>query len=209
MTKTWYALRPLIVLGCFILAILFCSGCVQLTKSYVPDQFLVGGWYENTARYTTGLQLFGFEKWMSITYEIPGRFPALLTITTIKTLLLSNEEQLFIKTKQTIQNTFNQTVLLLNQTEGRRINSNNHHTYYVLYSGVLLKNNESVRIIGEVWNCGVTGSSVVCVGIAYITNSRYSNQQNLGQWQTLVSDPQGTIEGFTGSTGLLYNICCH
>ncbi|MEM0467515.1 MAG: hypothetical protein QXX20_08015 [Candidatus Thermoplasmatota archaeon] len=193
----------------FIVCILACSGCLQRVRSYIPNQFLVDGWYENTGLQNTGLQLFGFEQWVSVTYEVHGRFPALLTITTVKTLLLANEEQLFIKTKQNLEQTFTCAIRILNQTEGQRFNAQAHHTYFVVYTGIHLKTNESVRIIGEVWNCGVTGSSIICVGIAHLTNANYPQQQNLDQWQMLVADPQGTIDGFNGSTGLIYNVCCH
>jgi hypothetical protein len=198
-----------ILLSLSLICILFCSGCVQLTKSYVPDTFLLEGWYENTAFRNTGIQLLGLEKWNSITYEIQGRYPASMTITTVKTLMLSNEADLLKKTKETIETTFQNRIHLDAQTTGERQLANNHQSRYIVYTGSDLQTSESVNIIGEVWNCGTSGSSVICIGMAYITNKEKPDETNMDQWQILVEDPQGTLNDFVGATGLLYNINCH
>ena len=66
-----------------------------------------------------------------------------------------------------------------------------------------------MKIIGEVWNCGTSGISIICIGIAYITNDENPNLENTDNWQKMIMDPSGSIENVTGEEGLIYNIYCH
>jgi hypothetical protein len=34
---------------------------------------------------------------------------------------------------------------------------------------------EEVKIIGEVWNCATSGTSIICIGVAQITDNAHSN----------------------------------
>lgn len=79
---------------------------------------------------------------------------------------------------------------------------------------------EEVRIIGEVWNGGDSGMSVICMGMAVVTHHRPFGMRfdwNTASWRKIVADPYGTFsdphsegdEKVYGNDGLIYNIVCH
>lgn len=194
----------------FILLVLF-SGCVNINCAYIPDMIITDGWYENLSLRNTGSQFLGLEKWCSSVYEINGKYPATLTITTLKTLILTDEEELYKKITETIEKTFQDRVKLNISTKhnGARSLEKKHQTLYTIYDGFSINKNEKIKIIGEVWNCGNSGISVICIGIAYITNNENLSIENTDSWQKIVMDPSGAIENSTGKEGLIFNIHCH
>jgi len=111
--------------------------------------------------------------------------------------------------RQTIEETFLNNIQLNENISGERTLQNNHKTMYILYDGIDTKKDENVKIIGEVWNCATSGTSVICIGVAYVTNKEISDVENTENWQKIVMDPSGTIDGFIGEEGLIYNIHCH
>ncbi|MFW6120439.1 MAG: hypothetical protein ACOC80_06010 [Petrotogales bacterium] len=185
------------------------SGCLDINCAYIPDSVLTGRWYENASLRNTGSQFLGLEKWCGSVYEINGKYPASLTVTTLKTLVLTNEEELEKKTKEAIEETFGDSIQLNESINGERTLLKKHKTMYVVYDGRYINKNEEVKIIGEVWNCGDSGTSIICMGIVHITNNENPTIQNTDNWQKMVMDPKGTIENFTGEDGLIYNIHCH
>jgi hypothetical protein len=197
----------------FVLVVLFfgnvLSGCIDIRCSYITESIISEGWYENTALRNSGIQFFGFEKWCSSTYEINGKYPASLTITTIKTLLLAGEEEIENQTRQTIKDTFTDRIQLTLNTTGERKLHNNHKTIFTVYDGYDVQKQENVRIIGEVWTCDSSGTSIICIGIAYITNKDISDVENFEHWYKIVMDSYGTIDKATGDSGLIDNVCCH
>jgi len=196
------------IISIFIILILL-SGCVDLTCAYVKNSTIKDGWYENTALRNTGTQFLGMEKWCSITYEINGKYPASLTVTTLKAIVLADEKDIQKKTRQTIEETFSNNIDLSENISGERIIKKSHKTLYIIYDGLDKNKNETVRIIGEVWNCASSGTSIICIGVAYITNNDIQNVYNLDNWQKIIKDQKGTINGSYGEDGLIYNICCH
>jgi len=187
------------------------SGCVNISCSYIPDLVITDGWHENLALKNTGSQFLGLEKWCGSVYEINGKYPASLTVTTIKTLILTDEEELQKKTIETIEETFQDSIQLNESTKltGERTLLKKHKTMYMIYDGIDINRNEKIKIIGEVWNCGTSGTSIICIGIAYITNNGRPTIENTEDWQKIVMDPGGTIGNFTGEEGLIYNVHCH
>lgn len=187
------------------------SGCVNISCSYIPDLVITDGWHENLALRNTGSQFLGLEKWCGSVYEINGKYPASLTVTTIKTLILTDEEDLQKKTIETIEETFQDSIQLNESTKltGERTLLKKHKTMYMIYDGIDINRNEKIKIIGEVWNCGTSGTSIICIGIAYITNNGSPTIENTENWQKIVMDPGGTIGSFTGEEGLIYNVHCH
>jgi len=185
------------------------SGCFDLTCAYVNDVVINDGWNENTALSNTGIQFLGLEKWCSSTYEINGKYPASLTVTTSKTLVLTDETEIQKRTRQTIDETFQNNIQLNENITGERTLKNNHKTKYIVYDGIDISKNESVKIISDIWNCDVSGTSIICIGVAYITNNKIPNVRDLQNWQKIVMDYSGTIDGFFGETGLIDNIRCH
>lgn len=187
------------------------SGCVSIDCAYIPDLIINDGWYENLSLRNTGSQFLGFEKWCGSVYEINGKYPASLTVTTLKTLILTDEEELKKKTIETIEKTFQDSIELNESTKikGERTLLKNHRSIYMIYQAKDVNKNEKINIIGEVWNCGTSGVSIICIGIAYITNNENPTVENTDNWEKIVMDPGGKIGNFTGDNGLIYNVNCH
>jgi hypothetical protein len=153
----------------------------------------------------------GLEKWCNSVYEIKGKYPASLTVTTIKSLLLSDEKEINTKIQETIKENFKDTVYLNESSKitGERILNNSHKTKYTIYEGFNVQNQNKLKIISEVWNCGESGSSIICIGIAYISNEGNPFSYNTENWRKIINDPSGSIESISGENGLIYNIKCH
>jgi hypothetical protein len=185
-------------------------GCININCAYVSDSVITGGWIENLSLRNTGSQFFGMEKWCGSVYEINGKYPAHLTVTTLKTLVLTNEEELQRITVEIIKDTFQDRIQINETTKltGERSLLKKHKTMYMIYDGKDLTKNDKIKIIGEVWNCGTSGISIICIGIAYITNNNNPTKENTENWRKIVMDPDGTIGNFTGE-GLIYNVYCH
>ena len=103
-----FIIAPFVILLIFLFVI--STGCVDLTSAYIPDSVLTKGWYENTAMRNTGTQFFGLEKWASTTYEINDDYPASLTVTTMKTMVLMDEQELQKQTRETLNTTLNENI---------------------------------------------------------------------------------------------------
>ncbi|MCK4332326.1 MAG: hypothetical protein KAV40_01970 [Thermoplasmatales archaeon] len=193
-----------------VLLVIF-SGCISINCAYIPDSVITDGWYENLSLRNTGSQFLGLEKWCGSVYEINGKYPASLTVTTLKTLVLTDEEELQKKTIEIIEETFQDSVQLNESTKltGERTLLKTHKTMYMIYDGRDITKNKKIKIIGEVWNCGTSGTSIICIGIAYITNNESPTIENTDNWQKIVMDPSGTIGDLTGEEGLIYNVHCH
>ena len=198
--------KILIIVTFILLLILTFSGCVTLSRAYIPDSIINNGWHENTALRNTGSQFLGLEKWSSSTYEINGKYPATLTVTTLKTLILPDEGELQNRITETIEETFKNRIQLNESIVGERTIVKQHKTIYTLYNGTDKIDGKKVKIIGEVWNCGSSGTSIICIGFAYISDADIENTEN---WEKIVMDPQATIENIIGEEGLIYNIACH
>ncbi len=198
---------PFVILLLLFLTLL--SGCIDPHCSSLPTTTLIGGWHENTALRNSGIQLFGLEKWCGSTYEIGGRYPAILSVNTIRTIMLTSEEELTQQVHNTIINTFNTTMILQKNRTGIRTNQQNHETQYIIYDAYDTIKQEQIKIIGEVWNCPISGTSILCIGIAYLTNHDISNETVLTQWYRIIGDPQGAIDIQSVSLGLLYQVRCH
>ncbi|MFO7677424.1 MAG: hypothetical protein R6V50_03460 [Thermoplasmatota archaeon] len=200
-------------LGICILLLYICSihfaGCVELQCAYVNESVISEGWHQNTALRNSGTHFLGLEKWCSVTYEIKGNFPATLTISSLKTLVLSDKEAIEQQVRYTIEETFVDALRLEYNSSGKRTLDNSHQTLYVLYDGIDLATDNQIKIIGEVWNCATVGTSIICIGIAYVTNSNIPNVINTIHWEKIVSDRFGTISDIIGEDGLINNIKCH
>jgi hypothetical protein len=206
-----YAIIAFFLIVIVVFAIVF--GTSKLTPAYVPDEFLNGGWSENIADRAGGSQLIGLEKWCSLTYEIDGQYPAYLTITTFKTLVMMNEKDLRDKTTSTIEKGLEQGITIDNSSEltGERALNNKHKTTYIIYNGSDTTKNppEKIKIIGEFLNCGTSGTSIICIGVAQVTDYTNCNSTvNTAQWAKIIKDKNG-LAGFTGDDGLIFNVVCH
>ncbi|MBD3263342.1 hypothetical protein GF374_03105 [Candidatus Woesearchaeota archaeon] len=149
------------------------------------------------------------DKWCGSVYEIQGKYPSTLTLTTLKSLVLADEIELFKKTKNTINNTFQDRFNLNINSTGTREISKGHQSQFITYNGIDIQNNQSIKVIGEVWNCASAGISIICIGFSYITNKEFPEIINIDNWKKIVMDPKGTIDDLVGDKGLIYNINCH
>jgi hypothetical protein len=185
----------------------------QFKQSYIPNDYLDDSWTEDLMKRETGSQLFGLEKWVSLTYKIENDYNVFLTVTTLNTILMIDEEELIEKMKKSIQDSVNDEINFSNNENvitGERILKNNHKSKYIIYRGNDTSKNptEEIYIIGEVWNCGSSGTSVICFGYAQMTNSSIKYTQF---WEKMIGDEKGTFgtEGYVRNDGLIYNVLCH
>ena len=211
-TKIYVAIAVFVIIIVFI-AVVFSN--VSFKPAYIGDEFLVGGWLESPVKRERGEGLLGLEKWSSYTYEIDDVYPASVTVTTIKTIIMMNEDELREKTLEAINNAEEQGILIENDSVvSWRVLKNGHKTTYMLYNGTNTSFDppEKIKVIGEVWNCGISGTSIIVIGIAQITD--YANgktEVDTSNWEKIVSDKEGTfgISGYKNTDGLIYNIICH
>lgn len=176
------------------------SGCLSLREAYVPDYILKNGWRENTEKEERGTGLFGFEKWSIKVYEKSD--VAWLTITTLKTLFLYEKKKLLDMVVKGIERECKDKEIQLEEVGGgSRELMNGHKSKFVLFNGTDGENR--YKIIGEVWACAQSGTSIMCIGMAKV-----SEIEGLVAWKELVRDPNGSIEGLKGE-GLIYCVKCH
>jgi hypothetical protein len=207
-----YAIIAVFVIIVIILAVLF-SGR-DLFPARISHDFWGDDWSEDISERTSSSALFGLESSVSFKYvNNNNSFPAYVTVTTMKTFFMMSEEELNERTIETIKKASKENFVINYDTHltGERVLKKGHRTMYVTYNASNIVNNisEKTMIIGESWNCGVSGTSVICIGVARVTNN---SKTNTSFWQEIVRDKQGsfgTEEGFIGSNGLIYNVECH
>ena len=212
--------RIYIIIAVFILAVViitFILSSNTLTSAYVPDMILDNGWSENLEERDSGSTFFGLEKWSSITYDNDNeRYPAFLSVISKKSLILMNEEELSELALSTIENAIQENMIIdyNSLNSGERVTNNSHQTNFFIYDCIDNSSNSSelIKIIGEVWNCGNSGSSIICIGFAQITDNEHNNTEiNTLYWNKIIRDSEGTF-GFgdlQNNDGIIFNIICH
>ena len=203
-----YGVIAIFIIVVIVLAIFFSSN--QLTEAYIVDNVLDANWSEDINERESDSRLWGLEKWGSYTYKTSdSKFPAYVTITSIKTLFMMNEDDLKDQTLNTINQASGHGIFLQEDTKvtGERMLSNEHKTIYIVYEG----NNtlgEIIKIIGETWNCKESGTSIICIGFAQLTNN---SETNTNYWTKIIKDKEGTfgLGDFKGEDGLIFNVKCH
>jgi hypothetical protein len=210
--------RLYLIIAIFILIVVFLAilwPSPNLSPAYVSDEFLADRWSEDLSERICDSQTYGFDKWCSLTYRINDSYPAYLSVTSFKTLIMISEDDLEFKTIESImEKALLQGLIIDNETKvtGSRIISNGHKTKFVTFEGNDSSKNpiEKIKIIGEVWNCGTSGISIICIGFAYITDNAHNKTGfNFTNWKKIISDSIGSIEGFIEEDGLIFNITCH
>ena len=184
-------------------------------------------WYEDINERRSDSQFFGLEGSSSFTYRNNNdTYPSYITVTTMKTFFMMNEKELKDMTKTTIiekASGQNMTIDEKSLISGERVLKNGHRTMYVIYNGSYNSSwdkLEQIRFIGETWNCDKSGTSIICIGYAQVTNKTFNNSElNLEFWAKIVGDKEGTFmdiysggafyEDFLDEAGLIYNIKCH
>ena len=206
-----YTIIAIFVIIIIIFAVFFSSN--KLNEAIIDESVLNDAWVEDIAERDSGSQLFGLEKWVSYTYvNKDDIFPAYVTVTSIKTIFMKSEEDLRDQTLETIKKASKQGIVVDEETKitGERLLSNGHKTMYVVYDGndKSKEPNEKIKIIGETWNCGPSGTSVICIGLAQVTNHLLINNT---YWEKIIKDKKGTFGqgNLLGTDGLLFNVKCH
>ena len=203
-----YAIIAILIIIIVILTVFFSSN--QLNEAIIQDKILGYVWIEDIKEREGGSRHFGLEKWVSYSYRNNDlEYPAYVTVTSIKTLFMMGEEELDKKTIETIKQASVHGIFINESTKisGIRALNNGHKTRYTIFSG----NNsqrESLKIIGESWNCGVSGTSVICIGVAQVTNNTFTNYN---YWSRIIRDKTGTFgkDEYKKDDGLIYNVKCH
>ena len=184
-----------------------------LKPAFINNEFLDFAWSEDISERDSYSQLLGLEEWISYTYSNnDDRFPAYLSITSLKTLFMKGEDELIDQTLETIQKASDQGLFIDEESRinGERVLDNEHKTMYIIYDGndTTKEPYEKFKIIGETWNCGISGTSIICIGFAQVTNN---SQTNTSFWAKIIKDKEGTfgLGDFQGLNGLLFNVKCH
>jgi hypothetical protein len=207
-----YVIIAIFVFIVIIITVFF--GSNQLIPAYIEKEDLKGDWSEDISAKSGGSQLLGLEKWSTFTYKINDSHPAYIKIITYKLLFMWSEEQLLNKLIELIETSISEgiEINLDSKVLGERIISKGHLTQYVTYNGNDTSKDpiEKIKIIGEAWNCPKSGTSILCIGVAQITDTKNNDStEYLNHWSEIVKDKEGTF-GFQDSEGgLIFNIKCH
>jgi len=193
--KVYVALAVLIVI-LIIFTFLFSGN--QLILAIVEFEYLTEGW-DDSGEHFYDEGIFDLEKQASIKYGLDDDYvySAFLRVTTIKTLFTMSEEELLEKTKETIIQSATEKNITLNKTsmfKSSRVLDNGHKTTYIIYSGAITSNNysEQIVIIGETWNCARSGTSIICIGFAQITDNSNNLDYNYTALAKVLGDKEGT-----------------
>jgi hypothetical protein len=208
-----YIFIAIMVIIIIVISLLFSSR--NLTNAYIEDR-LLEDWPEDIFERDGGSQTFGLEKWNSFTYRNNNvSYPAYITVTSFKTLFMMSENELLDKTIETIIKASTKGIIIDEKTriEGTRVLKNNHKTTFIIYNATDLDREsiQKIKIIGETWNCGNSGTSIICIGVAWITNNSINNSKiELIYWSNIINDKEGTFGiDYKNENGLIYNIKCH
>jgi hypothetical protein len=220
--KTFYIIITIFIITVILFTVLFSTN--SLFNAYVDDRFLVNGWFESGER-SYNEQLFGLEKQFTFKYIINNsseeKFNTFLTVTSIKTIFMINEQELLDKTIQTISNAAMIRNININdssQFTSSRFLKNGHNTYFIVLNGTKIIDGfvEKIKIIGETWNCAYSGSSIICIGVAQTTDVKNGNYyENFTHWAKIIGDEKGIFNeiynsnNFIDSNGLIFNVKCH
>lgn len=198
-----YIIIAIIITIVIILTVFFSTN--TLTKAIIEDNILGVSWFEDIEERREESNLLGLENWASFTYKNnDDSYPAYVTVTSIKLLLMMNEDDLIIKTEDTINKASGQSIFIdiNNRFIGKREISKGHKTTYIIYNGndTSKKPFEKIKIIGETWNCGNSGTSIICIGFAQITDNANNNSEiNTIYWDKIIGN----------LNGLIFNVKCH
>ncbi len=205
-----------------LLTVLFTTN--TLIKAYIDDRFLTNGWLESGDR-SYNEQVFGLEKQSTFRYIYNHtsyeNYTTFLTITTIKTIFMINEQELLDKTIETIYNAARAKNISINnfsKFSSSRFLKNGHKTFFIILNGTQKIGGlvEKIKIIGETWNCAYSGTSIICIGVAQTTNAKNgNNSENFIQWAKIICDEKGTFNEiyhnnyYNDINGLIFNVKCH
>lgn len=207
--------------------LLVTPGCVSLSPAVVPSSHLDvradNGWVRNTED-STGVEGGWFSKQAVKTYEdeaTDGRgYKGFLQVVSLRGMLSPDREEIKERVQERLRQNAEDKGLTLDRQvrEGDRQLANGATSFYVVFNATseddsgFFPGNAELKIIGEVFRC-TGGATVVVSGSAQISSARQygpieDRDYKPRTWAEIVRDPSGTIGGFSGSDGLIYNIAC-
>lgn len=198
-----YIIIAIIIVVVIILTVFFSSN--TLTQAIIEDHVLGDSWFEDIDERKQESNLFGLESWASFTYKNnDDSYPAYVTVTSLKLLLMMNEDDLLVRTEDTINKASGKDISIdfYTRTTGERELKRGHKTTFIIYEGNDTSKTpiERIKIVGETWNCGNSGTSIVCIGVAQITDNENNNSGiNTTYWDMIIGNQDG----------LIYNVKCH
>jgi hypothetical protein len=198
-----YIIIAIIILIVIILTVFFSSNTIN--KAFIDDVILGSSWYEDIEERTDISQLFGLENFASFTYKNNNQsYPAYVTVTSIKLIFMMNEDDLLKTTEKTLEDASEQGIIIEKNTKtsGLRELVNGHKTSFIMYNGTdnSKEPSERIKIIGESWNCGSSGTSIICIGVAQITDNKNSDSMvDTNFWDEIIDEKDGLIS----------NVSCH
>jgi hypothetical protein len=198
-----YIIIAVIILIVVILTVFFSSN--TLTKAFIEDSVLASSWYEDIEERTDKSQLFGLENFASFTYKNNNiSYPAYVTVTSIKLFFMMNEDDLLQATEDTLNKASEHDIIIDMNTKNSGVRElvNGHKTTFITFNGTDNSKQpvEQIKIIGESWNCGSSGTSIICIGVAQITVNANSNSKiDTTYWDKIVDQ----------KNGLISNVKCH
>jgi len=222
-TGNWFYVGiAIFIVVLILLTTLFSTN--TLFKAYIEDRFLVNGWLDSGDRGYSE-QLFGLEKQSTFKYIVSSssneNYTAFLTVTSIKTVFMINEQDLLDKTIETIFNAAGARNIIINNSSkltSSRFLKNGHNTFFVVFNATQTIDDfvENVKIIGETWNCAYSGVSIICIGVVQTTDVKNgNNSENFIHWVKITGDEKGTFKeiysynDYVDSDGLIFNVKCH
>jgi hypothetical protein len=152
-----------------------------------------------------------------------GGYPASISLTTLKLTPSPGEAQLRdILRKQVQQSAEQQGIALGDQVrEGSRTLADGHGSLWFQFTGTVTGDgplftteDATAKILGEVWNCPESGTSVAAVGLAQTTSTQVvggipvATNENPTNWREIAGDPSGSIDGQRDASALVYNVVC-
>jgi len=209
-----YAIIAVFIIIVILLTVIISSS--DMNHAYISEDYLTDGWSEDIEARENSYELLN--SWIIFTYlNDDVNYPASITVTTKKTLFMMSESELMDETIKTIKDASGQGITIDDATKisGKRVLINGEHqTRYVVYNGTDNSSgvSENVKVIGETWNCGVSGTSIICIGVAQITDNLHSNNSIVtAHWEKIIRDKEGTFGTgeYIGDDGLLFNVKCH
>lgn len=214
---------------------LLLAGCTgTLVPARVPEELLQGsggnGWEPDPA-HTDGQprsESLGLVQRQTLAYADDARggnggYPASLALTTLKLLPAPSEAQLRDILREQVRERSEASGIRLGAqvVEGARTLGDGHRTLFFVFDGnvtgtgpLFTTRDAASKILGEVWNCPESGTSVAAVGLAQVSTVRSVGgvplpaEQDARNWRELAADPQGGVDGQRGADGLLYNARC-
>ena len=187
----------------------------EIKPAYIKDSIL-DDWTENIEKRDSKTKYFGLEKKVTYIYQNEDftEYPAKLTVTTFSSILMINEDEMKSRTIELIKNLEKEGISVNEDSliKGKRKLKNGHESSFLIYNGSKNNSCKKVKIIGEVWNCGVSHESVICLGTTYLPENYTASIYNkyFQNWIKIVADEKGTInKNYKNKEGLIYNVVCH